>query len=283
MVARSDTQDRPLIIVAAVTGGVAAASAAPGHPLTPEAIVDSALDCARAGASVIHIHARRPDRSTTMDPAAYAGLAREIRARGCDAVLDFSAGDDGGRASHAQRVAVAGAGAEIVSLAGGSFNIGERLYDNNPDFQRSMAAAIAEAGARPEIEIFDSAHLQSLPRLAGAGVSAPFFFQFVMGLPGTLAPDIDLLAWLVKQVPEGSLWSLSAQTGSDVALHAALLDTAIRLGGHIRTGFEDMRLMNDGAPAPDNAALVRQWFMRAHEQGRRVASPAETRRLLGLG
>jgi 3-keto-5-aminohexanoate cleavage enzyme len=283
MPAGSDTHSRPLIVVAAITGGVAPAAAAPGHPLTPDAIVADALACAAAGASIIHIHARRPDGSTTMERDAYAGIARDIRARGCVAVLDFSAGDDGGRATHAQRIEVAGAGAEIVSLAGGSFNIGERLYDNRADFQRTMASAIVKAGARPEIEIFDSAHLQSLPRLVSAGITAPYFFQFVMGLPGTLKPDVRLLDWLAGQVPEGGLWSLSAQTGSDVALHTELLDAAIRLGGHIRTGFEDMRLLNDGSPAPDNAALVRQWIERAQQHGRPVATPAETRRLLGIG
>lgn len=283
MPAGSDTHSTPLIVVAAITGGIAPAAAAPGHPLTPDAIVEDALACAAAGASIIHIHARRPDGSTTMDRDAYAGIARAIRARGCEAVLDFSAGDDGGRASHAQRIAVAGAGAEIVSLAGGSFNIGERLYDNGPGFQRAMATAIAQAGLRPEIEVFDSAHLQCLPRLVEAGITAPYFFQFVMGLPGTLKPDVELLAWLAAQVPAGGIWSLSAQTGSDVARHAELLDAAIRLGGHIRTGFEDTRLMNDGSPAPRNAALVRQWVERARQHGRPVAGPAETRRLLGIG
>lgn len=273
---------KPLIIVAAITGGVAAAATGQGHPLDPDSIVEDAIACHAAGAAVIHIHARLLTGETTMEPAVYAAIARSIRDRGCDAVLDFSAGDDGGRASHAQRQAIVETGAEIVSFAGGSFNIGERLYDNSPSFQLAMAGAIAKAGLRPEIEIFDSAHLQCLPRLTAAQIKPPFFFQFVMGLPGTLKPDIELLDWLIREVPDGSEWSLSAQTGPSIAIHAGLLDGAIARGGHIRTGFEDVRLMNDGSRAPSNAALIKQWVNEAARHGRPVASPTVARRLLGI-
>lgn len=271
-----------MIVCAALTGGLPLRAAGPGHPLDPAAIVEDAIACHAAGAAVIHIHARLASGETTMEPAAYAAIAEAIRARGCDAVLDFSAGDDGGRASHAQRLAVVGAGAEIVSFAGGSFNIADRLYDNRPSFQMSLAAAIAQAGLRPEIEIFDSAHLQCVPRLAAAGIGRPLFFQFVMGLPGALKPDATLLEWLLRELPDGSEWSVSAQTGSDIATHVGLLELAVAHGGHVRTGLEDIRLMNDGSQATGNAALVRQWVEYAARRGRPVASPAMARQLLGI-
>ncbi len=274
-------ESKPLIVCAALTGGVPPHAAGPGHPLDPGAIVEDAIACHAAGAAIIHIHARRATGETTMEPAAYAAIAAAIRRRGCDAVLDFSAGDDGGRASHEQRLAVVEAGAEIVSFAGGSFNIGGRLYDNRPSFQEALASAIAHAGLRPEIEIFDSAHLQCVPRLAAVGIRPPLFFQFVMGLPGTLKPDTALLEWLFSELPDGSEWSVSAQTGADIATHVSLLELAVRHGGHVRTGFEDVRLMNDGSPAPGNAALVRQWVEHAARLGRPVASPTVARQLLG--
>lgn len=278
---RSD--NKPLIVCAAITGGVPPEAAGIGHPLDPAAIVESALSCHAAGAAIIHIHARQATGETTMEPAAYAGIARAIRDRGCDAILDFSAGDDGGRASHAQRLAVVGTGAEIVSFAGGSFNIAERLYDNRPSFQTALAVAIARAGLRPEIEIFDSAHLQCAPRLAAAGLGGPLFFQFVMGLPGAQKADVALLDWLVRELPDGSEWSVSAQTGPDVARHAQLLEAAIAGGGHVRTGLEDARRMNDGSPATSNTALVAQWVAQAMRRGRPVATSATARRLLGIG
>jgi len=279
---RHPSEGKPLIVCAALTGGLPFHAAGPGHPLDQAAIVEDALACHAAGAAVIHIHARLATGETTMEPAAYAAIAGAIRARGCEAVLDFSAGDDGGRASHAQRLAVVGTGAEIVSFAGGSFNLAGRLYDNRPSFQTALATAIAQAGLRPEIEIFDSAHLQCVPRLAAAGIDRPLFFQFVMGLPGTLKPDPMLLEWLLRQLPDGSEWSVSAQTGSDIAAHVGLLEQVVARGGHVRTGLEDIRLMNDGSPARGNVALVAQWVEYAERRGRPVGTPAMARRLLGV-
>lgn len=283
MTAQHRSEGKPLIVCAALTGGLPPHAVGPGHPLDPAAVVEDTIACHAAGAAVIHIHARLATGETTMEPAAYAAIAGAIRARGCDAVLDFSAGDDSGRASHAQRLAVVGAGAEIVSFAGGSFNIAGRLYDNRPSFQMSLASAIAQAGLRPEIEIFDSAHLQCVPRLAAAGIGQPLFFQFVMGIPGALKPDATLLEWLFRELPDGSEWSVSAQTGADIATHVGILELAVAHGGHVRTGFEDIRLMNDGSQAPGNAALVRQWVEHAARRGRPLASPAMARELLGIG
>src|SRR5450432_1209499 len=95
---------KPLIICAAVTGGAPAKAKTPHHPTTPREVVDSAVACWRAGASVIHYHARLEDGSTTMDVDAYRDIADRIRATGCDAILNLSAGDNGGRANHEQRL-----------------------------------------------------------------------------------------------------------------------------------------------------------------------------------
>jgi 3-keto-5-aminohexanoate cleavage enzyme len=278
----TDVQSAPLMISAAITGGHAAASVRPEHPLTPRQIVADAMACADAGAAIVHIHARRETGETTMDPAVYRWISNAIRDAGCDVLLDFSAGDDGGRASHAERIAVVDTDADIVSFAGGSFNIGDRLYDNRPQFQRAMAAEMMRVGVRPEIEVFESAQIDSASILRAAGLQGPLLFQFVCGLRGTLQPDWRLIDLLRSALPPGSLWSISAQTGEDVGAHAALLSAAIAYGGHVRTGFEDMRLMNGGEPAASNAALVSQWAVVARQHGRPIASPAEARRLMSI-
>src|SRR5262245_21577568 len=125
---------KPLIICAAVTGGSPARSKTPHHPVTPEAIAEAAVMCWRAGAAMIHYHARLPDGTTSTDLHDYQIIADLIRGGGCDAILNFSAGDDGGRADHATRLKIAEAGCEVVSLDAGSFNIGERLYNNAPSY-----------------------------------------------------------------------------------------------------------------------------------------------------
>jgi len=110
---------KPLIICAAVTGGAPAKAKTPHHPTTPREVVDSAVACWRAGASVIHYHARLEDGSTTMDVDAYRDIADRIRATGCDAILNLSAGDNGGRANHEQRLNVT----DVARVGGASLAV----------------------------------------------------------------------------------------------------------------------------------------------------------------
>ena len=274
---------KPLLITAAITGGGPPKGKSPAQPASPAEIVADAVACWRAGAAMIHLHARTESGETTSDPAAYRRLCNGIRAAGCDAVLNISAGDDGGRAGHAQRLAVADGGAEVVSLDAGSFNLGSRLYDNNPRYLRAMATRLREAGLKPEIEIFDAGHLAAVAGLVEAGlIRPPHFVQFVTGPAGTMPADIRLLDLLVEGLPPGSEWGVSAQTGDDHAAHVRLLLWAFGRGGHVRTGLEDMVWLRAGEPARSNADLVEQWIMTARIWGRPIASPAEARAMLGL-
>ena len=274
---------QPLIIVAAVTGGGAPKACSPHQPVTPAQIVTEALASWRAGAAMIHLHARTSEGETTTDPAAYQDLCGAIRAAGCDAILNISAGDDGGRASHAQRLAVLEGGAEVVSLDAGSFNLAGRLYDNHPDYLRALALRMRERGITPEIEIFDAGHLARVALLAEEGlITPPHLVQFVTGPLGTLPPDPRLLSLLVERLPHGSPWCVSAQTGDDHGLHARLLLWAFANGGHVRTGMEDTVWLRPGELAHSNAHLVQQWAETARLWGRPLASPAQARALLGI-
>ena len=98
---------KPLIICAAVTGGAPAKSRTPYHPVTPQAVADEMLACWRAGAAMIHIHARLEDGSTVMENGAYRAIIDKAIAQGCDAIINVSAGDDGGKADHAMRLSIA--------------------------------------------------------------------------------------------------------------------------------------------------------------------------------
>jgi 3-keto-5-aminohexanoate cleavage enzyme len=270
----------PLVICAAVTGGAKAKT--PHHPVTPAAVVQSALECWRAGAAMIHLHARRDDGSTTTDLAAYRALVESIRSAGCDAILNLSAGDDGGRASHAQRLAVAQAGAEVVSLDAGPINIAGRIYDNSPDYLQRMSAEMTRYRVKAAVEIFDYGHLEGLRKLAANGaLQAPHFVEFVMGVPGGLPTDARLLPMLVEALPENSHWCVSCQT-SDPAVYREIMLWVFSHGGHVRTGMEDIIWAGPDRLAQSNAELVEQWTRTAAIWGRSVATPAQARAMLGL-
>ena len=272
-----------LFLTAAVTGGGPPRARAPWQPATTDEIVAAALAAEAAGAAILHLHARDDATgATTTDPADNAALLRALRRAGCRAVLNLSAGDDGGRADHPRRVALAGCGAEMVSLAAGSFNAGARLYDNGPAFQRRHAAAIAGAGAVPELEIFDTGHLAGVAALLADGlVRSPPVLCLVFGVPGGMPAEVALLCLLLRRLPQGAIWCVSAQ-GDDAEAADALLDAAIALGGHVRTGIEDSRWLAPGHPAPASAAQVARWARRAEDAGRRIGTPEEARAALRL-
>lgn len=270
----------PLIVTAALTGG--GPCKGPTHPVTPEAVVADAVAAWRAGAAIIHIHARTEDGDTTMAPAAYRGMARAIRATGCDALIDISAGDDGGKADHAARLAVVEGGGDLVTLAGGPFNLGNRLCDNGPGFIDRMARAIAATRAKPIFEIFDTGQMATLHRLLAEGVLVPpVMVEFVLGVPGGMPVDARLLPVLTERLPAGAVWSISVQT-TDPAAFRAVLRQAVRLGGHVRTGLEDHIFEANRGLVAGNAALVAEAAGFAGEFGRTIATAGEARRLLGL-
>ncbi len=273
---------QPLIICAAVTGGGPARSKTPHQPVTPEAVSDEAVACWRAGAAIVHIHARLADETTSSEIDAYRAIADRIRAAGCDAVLSLSAGDDGGRANHEQRLRVAEAGEELVSLDLGPINLGGRLYDNRPSYLREMAKRMLAHGVRPEIDVFDSGHLDSLALLIKEElVKPPYHVQLVFGVPGALPLDERLLPILIERLPPHSEWSISCQT-SDAEVYQRFMLYAFSHGGHVRTGVEDIVYARPGVLAQSNVELVQQWVETAAIWGRRIATADETRTMLGI-
>ena len=268
----------PLIICAAVTGSGPAKTAS--HPVTPDDVVASAVAAWKAGAVMLHLHARLPDGDTTMRPEIYRELVSAIRAQGCDAIISLSAGDDGGRATHEQRLAVCEAGSELVSLALGSFNMGARLYDNRPAFAEQMLRRMEALGTAPDFEVFDTGHLLALNTLRSSA-DRPAWVTLAMGIKGCMPADARLLQLLLEQLPADAQWAVCVHGGDHerfvrVGMHALLH------GGHIRTGLEDHCFTRPGELASSNATMVSQWVATAQVWGRPVATVAQARQLLRL-
>jgi 3-keto-5-aminohexanoate cleavage enzyme len=273
---------KPLIICAAVTGGAPAKSKTPHHPVTPREVVDEALACWRAGAAMIHLHARLEDGSTIMEVGAYRNIIDRIAAAGCDAIINLSAGDDGGKADHKMRLSIADAGVEMVSLDAGPINVGNRIYNNSLAYLEEMAGRMLKRKIRPEIEIFDVGHLQAIDDLIKKKLlEAPYYIQFVFGVPGGMPTDPRMLAMCLEHMPDGTEWAISAQT-SDPNTYLALQMQAFVQGGHVRCGMEDYIYLRPGELAKSNAQSVEQWTTTAKIWGRPVASPSEARNLLGM-
>jgi 3-keto-5-aminohexanoate cleavage enzyme len=276
-----ELSDQPVVIQCAVTGS---SDPDPGRrpnvPLTTEAIAAEAVAAWRAGAAVIHLHAREEDGTPTQDPAAYARLVDAIRERGCEAILNLSCGTAGSRVSGDARFALLELEPEMASFDAGSINFGERIFEGDLPFLRRMAEAFARHGVVPEIECFDSGHVGIALQLRDEGLLRdPLRVQLVLGVPGTGVPASFAQAdHMLRMLPEGIPWSICAIGRRQLVMNTYCLIA----GGHVRTGLEDNLWYARGERAT-NAMLVERVVRLAAEVGRPVATSQQARELLALG
>lgn len=271
---------QPVVIQCAVTGSTAPhAGRHPNLPLTPEAIVEEALAAWRAGAAVLHLHAREADGTPTQETTAYAQLVDALRDAGCDAVINLSCGTAGGRAVRDERLGPLSLKPEMASFDSGTINFGDRIFEGDVPFLRRMAERFRRDGVRPELECFDTGHIGLALQLREEGLlSDPLIFQFVLGVPGTGVPaNVTTVEYMRRLIPEDALWSVCAIGRAQLPLNAY----CILAGGNVRTGLEDNLWFRQGERAT-NAMLVERVVRVSHELDRSVATPDEARTLLRL-
>jgi 3-keto-5-aminohexanoate cleavage enzyme len=277
----TDLTDKPVVIQCAVTGSADPDPARrPNVPLTTGAIADEAVAAWRAGAAVIHLHAREEDGTPTQDPAAFARLVDAIRERGCEAILNLSCGTAGGRVSGDERFALLELQPEMASFDAGTINFGDRIFEGDLPFLRRMAEAFARHGVTPEIECFDTGHVGIALQLREESLLRdPLRVQLVLGVPGTGVPATFAQAeHMLRMLPDGAPWSICAIGRSQLAMNTYCLIA----GGHVRTGLEDNLWYARGERAT-NAMLVERVVRIAGEIGRAVATPDQAREILALG
>lgn len=271
-----------LTICAAITGSRQKSDHNQNHPITTQTIVEQAEAAWRAGAAIVHCHARTDKGEPTNNAGAYSDIVSELRAANCAAVVNFSAGDVGGRSTHNERVAVVSCGAEIVSIGGGSFNSGHRIYDNGPTFQRLMLDKMHRDGVTPEFELFDFGQISNLcEQISDGHLTSKSFVNLVFGVPGGLPLHLELLPIAVYTLPHEVHWTVVCVT-DDPWVHQCFLLQALALGGNIRVGMEDCPFVSPGRVASSNSELVERWASIARALGRELSDEAHVRQKLGI-
>ncbi|MBR0683555.1 3-keto-5-aminohexanoate cleavage protein [Roseomonas eburnea] len=271
---------QPCIISVAITGSVPRKKDNPALPVTVSEQIESTHAAYEAGASLVHVHVRNDDETPSSDPERFAAFQSGIRKHCPDIIVQFSTGGRG-RALEA-RGAMLHLRPDMASLATGSVNFPTIVYENPPDFVRTLATTMRDLGIKPEIEVFDLAMLTNTADLVREGlILSPPHVQFVFGVKHALPPREDILDFelsLMRQLIPGATWT-AAGIGRD---QFTVARWALARGGHVRTGLEDNIRMDRATLAPSNAALVRRTAELAAEAGRPVADAATARRILGL-
>jgi len=281
----------PVIITCAISGVLADREQCPAIPYTPAEYAAEARRIVDAGGAMIHIHARRPDGTPSHEVADFRAITEAIRARlgDDDVIVNYSTGAIG--VPVAKRIAyLRELRPDVAALNMGSMNYAKysrsrrafvfsEVFANPFSEIVELLEAMNELGIRPEHECFDLGHVGSLEPLIDMGVlRAPLHVDCVMGITGGVPPTARNLAAMVDNIPAGAHWGVVGVSRVQWTLVAA----ALTLGGSIRVGLEDNLYLPDGAMARSNGDLVARAAQMTADCGRRVASVAQAREMLGV-
>ena len=283
------TVEEACIITCAVSGAVANKQQCEGIPYTPEEYAKEVRRARDGGASMVHIHAREPNGTPTVEPQHYKAITQAVLAETPDIIINYSTGWVG--LPMAERVAhITELKPEIGALNMGSMNYAKYsekrkgfvfnfVFENNFDDIVFLLERMTEAGVKPECECFDVGHVESVGPLVDLGViSTPIQFSLIHGVLGGIQATSRNLAHMSSVVPNGCTWGVIAVSRDQWMMAAA----SAALGGNVRVGFEDNFYLPSGDMASSNGELVETAAQIVSLQGRRVAEPAEARRLLSL-
>lgn len=268
-----------LIITVAGVGAETTREAQPNLPVTAREIGEDAARCREAGASIYHLHVRRPDGSPTQDKDVFAAAIAEIRAR-TDIIIQTSTGGAMGMTA-GERLQPLELDPEMASLTTGTANFGDEVFFNDTALMREFYTRMQARGVRPEFEIFEAGQIDNALRLVKQyGPAGPLMhWDFVLGVPGSMSGEPRNLVFLVDRIPvEGSTWTA---TGIG-RWHMPVTMTALALGGNVRVGLEDNIYYLKGELADGNAQLAARVARLAAEWGRECATPDEARQILRL-
>ncbi|PSQ19498.1 3-keto-5-aminohexanoate cleavage protein [Halobacteriales archaeon QS_9_67_17] len=269
----------PVIITAALTGGVHGKEANPNIPETPAEIAAAAQACEAAGASVVHLHARRPNGERAFSRERFQELTVAVR-DATDLVIQHSTGGTGAPDDLRHEPLRTDPAPDMASLDMGPLNRYDNLTsENTRALVDSLAAEMRDRGIKPEMELFNSGHITEARRLIAEGPLEPPYYGTLIFGGGTLTrPTPENFLASIRDLPDEMLFN-TLGFGPHQLPFAAM---GIVFGGHVRVGLEDNVYVRQGEKAESNAQLVERAATLAETLERPVATPNEAREILGL-
>jgi 3-keto-5-aminohexanoate cleavage enzyme len=267
-----------IVLTVAPTGPIATKADNPTLPTQPHEIAEAVHEAHRAGAAVAHLHFRDSDDR----PTASLEIARQtidlIRDR-CPILIQISTGV-GLDVPFQQREALVELRPRMATLNPCSMSFGAGEFRNPPKDVARLADRMRELGVKPELEIYDTGHLDACLRMRDAGLldDEPLQFSIVLGVRGGMAATPDNLLTLVRRLPPGCIWQVIAIGSANLTLTAM----GVALGGNVRAGLEDALYLRKGELSQGNRPLVERAVRIAHALDQSIASVDETEAMLRL-
>jgi 3-keto-5-aminohexanoate cleavage enzyme len=282
----------PAILVCSISGAVASREQCPAIPYTPEEYAAEAKRAVGEGASMIHIHARTPEGVPSYEIEDFRAITEAINGAVDDVIVNYSTGAIGvpieKRIAYLRELRPDVAALNMSSMNYAKYSerrkqfVFSAVFENSFDTIIEFLTAMNELGIRPEHECFDSGHVANLDPLIDMGLlSEPLQIDCVMGVNGGIRPTPRNLAHMADQIPGGpdgrNNWGVIGISRDQWRLVAA----AAALGGNVRVGLEDNFYLPDGEMARSNGDLIARARRMVEDVGRRAATVAEARELLG--
>lgn len=287
-----------VILTCAVTGAGATTDRHPGVPVTPEQVASAAIEAAKAGAAIAHIHVRDPETGKgSRDPELFKEVVDRVRSSGTDVVINLTSGMGGDWVPSESDPAMPGPGTdmigplerlahvsdllpEICSLDCGTLNFGDgnEIYISTPPYLRKMAELTREWGVKPELEVFELGHIRFARQMIAEDlVAPPPMFQICLGIPWGADHSVDTMKVMKDELPDDAVWSGFGISRMQMPMAAV----AAAMGGNVRVGLEDNLYLERGVLA-SNGQLVERAVEIIERMGAKVVTPAEARKKLGL-
>ncbi|KZY29566.1 NADPH:quinone reductase [Roseovarius sp. HI0049] len=287
-----------VILTCAVTGAGDTTGKSPHVPVTPREVADAAIEAAKAGAAIAHLHVRDPETGKgSRDVALFEEAVALVRESETDVVINLTAGMGGDWSPSADDPAMPGPGTdmigpderlahvkaclpEICSLDCGTLNFSDTddIYISTPPTLRRMAGLVQDWGVKPELEVFDLGHIRFAKQMVAEGlIEDPPMFQLCLGIPWGADATVETMAAMKAQLPAGASWASFGISRMQMPMLAA----AVALGGNVRVGLEDNIYLDRGVLA-SNAQLVTRAVEIIERMGGRAVTPQEARNKLKL-
>ena len=283
----------PVIISCSISGAIANRDQCPAIPYTPEEYAAEARRAVDEGASQIHIHARTPDGTPSYEVEDFRAITEAIRAEVDDVIINYSTGAIGvpleKRIAYLEELKPDVAALNMSSMNYAKYSrrrkdfVFKAVFENSFDEIIELIEAMKAAGIQPEHECFDAGHVANLDPLLDMGLlESPLQISLVMGVTGGIRPTPRNVGFMSEQVPGGAEGPNNWQLIGVSRDQWKLIGAALTLGGNVRAGLEDNLYLPDGEMATSNGDLIAKAREMAEDVGRRAATVAEAREMLGL-
>jgi 3-keto-5-aminohexanoate cleavage enzyme len=281
---------KPVIITCALTGAATMRNQNPSVPYTPAEFAEEAHKCWKAGAAMVHVHAREDNGMATHDIPRIKATHDAIKDKTPELIVNLSSAVGMGKTAEQRIAQIVAIKPEMASLNTNTMNFSiidrktgkifiDYVFENTFTMLQDFGKSMEENGVKPEIECYDMGGMDNVMLIMKQGFfTDPMNFNFVWGVAGGQSFRAETFIAMMNALPPKANFT-TCGVGTDE--FPCIMQSGI-LGGHMRVGLEDNIRMPNGELAKGSWELAEVAVKAAECLGRPVATCEEARAIMGI-